>query len=140
MSPERPVVLSLEDDPPSQRFVGRLLARLPVQPVLVSVPAQAIELARQVQPKLLMLGSMPAGISVWEVLALLRADSPGRDLRVMILSTRDSGAERLVAANVAQVDLFLAKPFDPLTLGRNILRLLDLPIDDDSWLASKGTG
>jgi CheY-like chemotaxis protein len=134
----QPVVLCVEDDPSTRQILTKILGRLPVRTVMATDPAQAIELARQVQPQLLMLDLMLPGMSGWEVLDRIRADAPGRDLRVMILSAKDSSAERLVAANVAQVDFFQSKPFDPVVLGRDVLRLLNLPIDDVAWPAAKG--
>ncbi|MGH2524985.1 MAG: DNA-binding response regulator, partial [Anaerolineales bacterium] len=58
--------------------------------------------------------------------------------RVIILTAKDSGFERLIAANVARVDLFLAKPFDTVELARRVLRLLNLPLGDE-W-PGRGTG
>jgi len=136
---DRPVVLCVEDDRSTQQILAKILARLPVTPLLAADPLQAIELARQYQPQLLMLDLMLPRMSGWELLARIRAGAPGRDLRVIILTAKDSSSERLVAANVAQVDLFESKPFDPVLLGRSVLQLLNLPLDDDVWATPKST-
>ena len=138
MTTRRPVVLCVEDDAPTRQILGKVLARLPVEPILASEPFMAIETARQVQPQLLMLDLMLPGMSGWELLGRIRADSPGRDFRVMILTAKDSSAERLMAANVAQVDYYLAKPFDPIQLGHDVLRLLNLTSPASLQPALKG--
>ena len=137
MASQPPTVLCVEDDPSTRQIITKILMRLPVTPIVTAEPIEAIELARVVQPHLLLLDLMLPGMDGWEVLDRIRADSPERDLRVMVLTAKASGPERLVATNMAQVDLFMAKPFDPLALGRDVLRLLNLSADDDVWLPRK---
>ncbi len=127
MSSARPLVLCIDDDERTLQILGKLLARLPVEYRLASEPEQAIRLARELRPHLLVLDLMLPGMSGWEVLDQIRDGSQRSDLRVLILTAKESRLEQLVAANVAQVDLFLSKPFDPLGLARQLMALLGLP-------------
>ena len=132
MSQELPCVLCLDDDPPMLNILSKILSRLPVKCVTTTSPQEAIELAQRLRPRLLILDLMMPGTSGWEVLDKIRSKTQGSDpsassgqaLRVIILTAKDSGYERLVAANVARVEEYLTKPFDAAELARHVLRLI----------------
>lgn len=136
MTNTAPLVLCVEDDPRTLEILSKILSRLPVQSALADHPAQAIELAHRLRPHLLILDLMLPNMSGWEVLDKIRDGSQREDLRVLVLTAKDSPHERLVAANVARVDQFLSKPFDMIELVQHILRLLNLPATKVEWLVN----
>lgn len=132
MTDEQPRVLCVDDDTRTLEILSKIMAHLPVQHTTALSPHAALEEARRFQPHLLVLDLMLPEMTGWELLDQIRAATPGTQMRVIVLTAKDSGFERLVAANLARVDLFLAKPFDTAELARSILRILELPIGD-AW-------
>jgi DNA-binding response OmpR family regulator len=131
---ERPLVLCVEDDPLTLEILSRILARLPVDCALAARPDQAIEIAHSRRPHLVILDLMLPDMSGWEVLDHIRDGSQRQDMRVIVLTAKDSSYERLVATNIAQIDEYVSKPFDTADLLQHVLRLLNLPADEE-WLA-----
>ena len=131
MSQELPLVLCLDDDLPMLSILSKILSRLPVECVATASPQEAIDLATRLRPRLLILDLMMPGMGGWEVLDKIRGKIQSSDLRVIILTAKDSSYERLVAANVARVDVYLTKPFDAGELARHVSRLCELPSAKD---------
>jgi DNA-binding response OmpR family regulator len=130
----KPLVLCVEDDPLTLEILSRILERLPVECALAGRPDEAIEIARHRRPHLIILDLMLPDMSGWEVLDHIRDGSEREDLHVIVLTAKDSSYERLVATNIAHIDVYLSKPFDTAELLSHILRLLQLPTDEE-WLA-----
>ena len=131
MNETKPLVLCVDDDDRTIEILSKIMSRLPLHDATATRPIQAVELAQRLQPDLLILDLMLPEMSGWEVLDKIRTCVPGKIPRVIILTAKDNGFERLIAANVARVDLFLAKPFDTAELARRVLRLLNLPLGDE---------
>ena len=127
MAIEQPLVLCLDEDWRTLQILGRALADLPVRCLTADTPAEAIRLAGHHRPALLILNLVMHGLTGWEVLERIRACVAPDVMRVLVLSAKDSRVERLVARNVARVDLFMPQPFDPAELAQRVQRLLHLP-------------
>jgi CheY-like chemotaxis protein len=125
MNGEPPLVLCVDDDERMLEILSKILSRLPVEYAVTDSPLEAIELARRVHPQLLILDLMLPEMSGWEALEIIRQNAWADDLRVIVLTAKDGGYERLVAANVARVDTFLSKPFDPRELAEHIMHLVN---------------
>jgi two-component system sensor histidine kinase ChiS len=121
---ERPLVLCIDDDPWTVGILSKIMSRLPVRHLVATDPHAALETAQRERPHLLILDLMLPEISGWEVLDRIRSSAGRDDLRVIVLTAKDSSLERLIAANVARVDVFLTKPFDTSEFARHVLRLL----------------
>lgn len=122
----RPRVLCVDDDLRTLDIVTRIVSRLPVECISTDQPRQALELARDQAPDLLVLDLMMPGITGWELLARIRHEHPDTPMRVVIVSAKDDAIERTIAKNVARVDLFMGKPFDTDELASSVAQLLDL--------------
>ena len=77
---------------------------------------EALPLARDTKPDLVLLDMMMPGRSGLEVLAELRADPELAETRVVMLTARTQAADREAAAE-AGADRFLTKLFSPLQLA-----------------------
>lgn len=77
---------------------------------------EALALARDTKPDLVLLDVMMPGRSGLDVLAELRADPELAGTRVVMLTARTQAADREAAA-AAGADRFLTKPFSPLELA-----------------------
>jgi len=84
---------------------------------------QAIELARDLRPDLVLLDLMLPGCSGLEVLRRLRAEPRTWGTPVVIVTAFAGTAERQ-EAEAAGADGFIAKPFDPAELTATVEELL----------------
>ena len=82
----------------------------------------ALELAREVEPDLVVLDLMLPRLGGLEVLARLRADALLRQVPVLVITAWNETREDVIAAGAAE---FASKPFDPDDLKATIERLLD---------------
>ena len=82
----------------------------------------ALELAREVEPDLVVLDLMLPRLSGLEVLARIRADEHLRQVPVLVITAWNETREDVIAAGAAE---FASKPFDPDALKASIERLLD---------------
>jgi CheY-like chemotaxis protein len=85
---------------------------------------ESLELARRLQPDLIILDMMMPGRSGLEVLEELRGDPNLGSTPVIMLTARARQADREAAA-AAGADRYLAKPFSPLELISLVEELLD---------------
>jgi len=85
---------------------------------------EALSLARERRPDLILLDMMMPGRSGLDVLAELRGDPALAEIPVIMLTARTQAADRETAAR-AGADRFLAKPFSPLELVFVVEELLD---------------
>ena len=87
---------------------------------------EALALARDTKPDLVLLDMMMPGRSGLDVLAELRADPELAETRVVMLTARTQAADREAAAE-AGADRFLTKPFSPLQLKALVEDMLAEP-------------
>ena len=87
---------------------------------------EALALARDTKPDLVLLDMMMPGRSGLDVLAELRADPELAETRVVMLTARTQAADREAAAE-AGADRFLTKPFSPLQLAALVEDMLAEP-------------
>ena len=87
---------------------------------------EALALARDTKPDLVLLDMMMPGRSGLDVLAELRADPELAESRVVMLTARTQAADREAAAE-AGADRFLTKPFSPLQLAALVEDMLAEP-------------
>lgn len=120
----QPLVLCVDDDPWTLKMVSMILAHLPVTCLTSRKPQEAVELACRLKPYLLILDLVMPQMNGWETLEKIRAACPDAAPRVLILTAKDNNLERLMAANIARVDMFLTKPFDATELLQAVARLI----------------
>jgi CheY-like chemotaxis protein len=113
-------ILVCDDDPSLRELVRAVLG-----PRYLFVEAadgtEALALARELRPDLVVLDVMLPGLSGIEVLEAIRNDEQLRSLPVVVI-TAWSHAE--IDAQVAGADRFVSKPFDPDDLSRAVEELL----------------
>jgi CheY-like chemotaxis protein len=84
---------------------------------------ESVELARRLEPDLIVLDMMMPGRSGLEVLEELRGDERFAETPVVMLTARAQEADRASAAT-AGADRFLSKPFSPTELAAVVDDLL----------------
>ncbi len=118
--PAAATILVCDDDPSLRELVRAVLG-----PGYLFIEAadgiEALALAREERPDLIVLDVMLPGLSGIEVLEALRADEGMKAIRVVVI-TAWSHAE--IDAQVAGADRFVSKPFDPDELSSAVGELL----------------
>jgi signal transduction histidine kinase len=103
-------ILAVDDDAVDIKIVEKLLGR---EYELRTAPTgeQALEIATDFQPDIILLDNMLPGIDGGEVCQQIRADSRLRHTKIIILSGKTMVSER-VEAYEAGADDYVTKPFD----------------------------
>ena len=109
------------DDDASLRELVRAVLGPRYRFVEASDGAEALELARELHPDLIVLDVMLPGLSGIEVLEAIRSDPELAALKVVVI-TAWSHAE--LEAQLAGADRFVSKPFDPDDLSAEVEDLL----------------
>lgn len=111
-SPIRGSVLQVEDNPSNIRLVNRIMQRRPhVHLVTTQFGSQAVELAKELRPDVILLDVNLPDISGREVLARLRSEPETRDMRIVMLSAdaTDGQIANLLESGATE---YLTKPID----------------------------
>jgi two-component system phosphate regulon response regulator PhoB len=117
-------ILVVDDEPDIVALVVYHLAKAGFRISTASNGADALRLAQQDRPALVVLDLMLPGMSGLEVLDQLRADESGQEIAVLLLTARREEADRIKGLSQGADD-YLTKPFSPQELVlrvRNILR------------------
>jgi CheY-like chemotaxis protein len=85
---------------------------------------ESVELARDLEPDLIVLDMMMPGRTGLEVLEELRGEERFAETPVVMLTARTQEADR-ESASTAGADRFLPKPFSPVELASVVEELLD---------------
>jgi two-component system, OmpR family, response regulator MprA len=128
-------ILVVDDDRAVRESLRRSLAFNGYEVDLASDGAEALERVAQARPDALVLDVMMPRVGGLETCRRLRAD--GDDVPVLVLTARDSVADR-VAGLDAGADDYLVKPFaleELLARLRALLRRSQPPSDEDDALA-----
>jgi two-component system phosphate regulon response regulator PhoB len=117
-------ILVVDDEPDIVALVVYHLAKAGFKISTASNGADALRMAQQDRPALVVLDLMLPGMSGLEVLDQLRADESGQDIAVLLLTARREEPDRIKGLS-SGADDYLTKPFSPQELVlrvRNILR------------------
>ncbi len=120
-----PCVVSVEDDEELYKLIQLTLAPLPIQLLHAATGEEAIHLARQHGPDLLILDLMLPDINGWNVLKEIMTS--GHQLRGVIVLTAHTGATHRVIAHLQEVTAYITKPFMPHDLRKKVVEILQLP-------------
>ena len=110
----RPLVLIADDEPDIRRFLRMQMEDVDV--IEASDGAQALQLAKQHQPQLVLLDHMMPEMDGVEVCQAIRENHATRGTAVIILTARADEQTKLAALEAGASD-FLTKPFSSAELG-----------------------
>ena len=117
-------ILIVDDDVDTLRLVGLMLQRQEYQIVAANHGNQALRIAKNERPDLILLDIMMPDLDGYEVTRRLRDDPSTRDIPI-ILFTAKSQAEDRASGLKAGADDFLTKPIQPNLLFARVKEILD---------------
>lgn len=117
----KPVILAVDDDVPTLTLLRTLLREFGFEPLTAGTGAEALEVASQQKPDLILVDRYMPGISGDELIRRLRNDAGLQRVPILILS--GSPTERDEVAKLG-ADGAVQKPFDiPHLIGEIRARL-----------------
>ena len=116
-------ILVVDDDADTVKFISMILTRLGYDVVAALSGQQALDLARNEQPDLIVLDVMMPGMDGYEVARVLR-QHPETALTPILMFTAKAQVDDKVTGYNAGVNIYLTKPIHPIDLQANIKTLL----------------
>ena len=118
-------VLLVDDEPSNLRLLQSLVKADGYESLCAKDGAQALMLAKQQQPDLILLDIMMPGMDGFEVARQLKADAGTRNIPIIMVTAMDDRSSRMKALQMGAEE-FLTKPVDRAELSirvKNLLRL-----------------
>jgi two-component system, OmpR family, phosphate regulon response regulator PhoB len=116
-------ILVVEDEPDIVALVAYHLAKAGYRVSTAATGTDALDVARQENPALVVLDLMLPGLSGFDVLEQLRADESTRDIAVLMLTARRDEPDRIRGLSLGADD-YLTKPFSPQELVLRVTAIL----------------
>lgn len=132
-APTRARILVVDDEAAIREYETNLLSELGHEVLTAADGKEALRLACERRPHLVLLDIMMPELSGIEVCRQLRADPRTRDIRIIMVSAVDA-KRALEESIIAGADDFLAKPVHALELMvrvRSILRVRNIPDEEE---------
>jgi len=131
-------ILVVDDEPDNLEVVVVLLQMFDADVLIASNGQEALEMARDFQPKFIISDlSMPV-MSGWEMIHILKNDPKTKDIPVIALTAHamTGDKQRVLAAGFHN---YLSKPLQPATFIRDFLQLvMNTPVMAELMLSVKG--
>lgn len=122
-SSAKPLILAVDDDPVVRETIVALFER-DFEVVTASDGAEGLEVAKQQEPRLVLVDqTMPHMTGVEFVTALRKSGPSGKDIPVIMLTAKGK-AQDVVTALAAGVSDYIVKPFKPEELSAKVRDLL----------------
>jgi DNA-binding response OmpR family regulator len=120
---ERPLVLVVDDEPSIRLLCGVNLRLEGMDTVEAGNGDDALQVARELRPDIVLLDVMMPRFDGWQVAHELARDPSTREVPVVFLSARAEPADYLHGYELGAVG-YVTKPFDPTALGATLHEVL----------------
>ena len=121
--PKRRVLLA-DDDPALRRLIGTTLGSQDFDLLQAVDGEEALYIARQQHPELVLLDVNMPKLDGFEVCRNLKSDPATAAMKIVILTARGADADR-ARAREAGADEYFIKPFSPVQLLNKVYALLE---------------
>ena len=125
-------MLIVDDEPHIQLLLEQTLDELEeagVEILLACNGGEALELAREHHPDVILLDVMMPVMNGYEVCRTIKGTSALRGIFVILLTAKGQDLDRETGAKVG-ADLYITKPFDPDEVLQRVAQVLDIEIMD----------
>ncbi|MCH7479610.1 MAG: response regulator, partial [SAR324 cluster bacterium] len=116
-------VLIADDNAESCRLAGVILEAAGFRVFLVKNGQECLELAREHLPDAIVLDRMMPGLSGDAVAEILKKDQDLKNIKIIMLSAKDSADDRVVGLNLGADD-YLTKPYNRRELSARVTALV----------------
>lgn len=127
--PRKATILVVDDEEAIRMVEKEVLQELGHEVLEASNGADALAIARERQPHLVLLDLRMPGMTGIEVCQQLRADTRTKDAAIIVVTGLDARVA-LEESIISGADDFMQKPFDMVEMAvrvRSMLRVLDIP-------------
>ena len=121
----KPTILLVDDEPTCLQVLTSALGNKDYQLICAVNPADALNLARQRDPHLVLLDVMMPDMDGFDVCRQLRGEAATKDLAIIFLSSLQDPQDRTRGIELGAVD-FITKPFDPAEVRARVRRQVEL--------------
>lgn len=130
MTEARPFVLLVEDFEDAREMYAEYLEFSGLRVAVAADAVKGLEMARSLQPDVILMDAALPGLSGWDAIERLKADRATRHIPVLMLTGHVLGDAK-ARALAAGADGFIPKPCLPDELTRRVLSTLrgELPSD-----------
>jgi len=127
MTPQapKPSILLVDDEPACIQVLSSALNGDGYQLICAVKPADALKLARERSPHLVLLDVIMPGLDGFAVCRQLRGEQATKDLPIIFLSSLQDPQDRTRGIELGAVD-FITKPFDPAEVRARVRRHIEL--------------
>lgn len=120
-------VVCIEDEAEMLQLVTLVLRQRQCQVIGVATGRDGLAYFATEKPDLILLDLALPDMDGWDVYHQLKAIPAMRDVPVIVLTSKADNIDRILGLQIAQVDGYLAKPFDANQLLRQLDRVLLAP-------------
>jgi DNA-binding response OmpR family regulator len=124
VAPRRRRVLVADDDPGLRRLIGTTLGTADFDLLHASEGEEALQIAREQQPELVLLADNLPKLDGFEVCRKLKAEPATASIKVVMVTERSADVDR-AHGREAGADEYFSKPFSPVQLLNKIYALLE---------------
>src|SRR5438132_7379973 len=117
-------VLLADDDPGLRRLIGTTLGTDDFELLQATDGEEALAIARQHHPELVLLDVNMPKLNGFEVCRQLKAQPETADIKIVMLTARGTDVDRAHGREVGADDYFI-KPFSPVQLLNKVYALLE---------------
>src|SRR5712691_11063244 len=121
--PRKPSILIVDDAEDGREMLVEYLAFRGFQVAEARHGAEAIEVARRVQPNIILMDLTMPAMDGWEATRQLKADPLTKEIIIIAVSAHAFASEQ-ASAREAGCDGFIAKPFDLAVLAEVLDRVI----------------
>jgi DNA-binding response OmpR family regulator len=121
----KPAILLVDDEPSCLQVLTSALNGTEYQLICATKASDAMKLARERRPHLVLLDVVMPELDGFALCAHLRAQSATKDLPIIFLSSLQDSSDRVRGIELGAVD-FITKPFDPAEIRARVRRQVEL--------------
>ena len=121
----KPAILMVDDEPSCLQVLNAALSGTDYQLICAVKAADALKLARERRPHLVLLDVMMPEMDGFTMCRQLREEAVTKDLAIIFLSSLQDPQDRTRGIELGAVD-FITKPFDPAEVRARVRRQVEL--------------